>query len=577
MKVLLRLVVLSASLLGLASAEGATWAVVVGIDEYVNPAIPKLRYAVADAKLFAQALKDTLKVAPDHLFLLTSDTVDENSQPRVVNLAYRLGWLKGKVKKDDTLIFYFAGHGITSDGQPYLLTEEADNRSALTLKVSALHGGDVIGSLREAGPANVLVVLDACRNTASSKQEARLDAHMNGGFSHADVGRERSATMFSCSVGERSWEWEQVKHGCYTYYLVEGLRQQAADLQGRITLAALNDFTRREVATLTQKLFSAQSPKMFFGGASATEWVLAQTSPNLAAQSKSADEYVAKLEKLQAQLDREVALRVAAEKRAFAEESRRFELEQRLAVLEKQLGSGFSQPTSSEPHVLAYSSGAVDPKALQSEVARLQNENVALQRRLQELQGNLAKVGLAREVQIQDAQPAGSTLEEALKVRAHLDRQLASLESASTSKLATLPRTAEQAKELDFLTQRQKLQRQATELLVRQDRAAQLAIQEAQLRENLADARIQKLQTRVAELENEVFRVGEQRLSAQQEAQAARRELDEFKSDDESYEHDRFWNADPWRIRGRKHISDKLEIIPKGSEANSFGDQPPPK
>ncbi|MBT9582230.1 caspase family protein [bacterium] len=419
-----------------AQAQPQVWAIVVGIDEYVRPSNPKLRYAVADAKLFSQALQETIKVPKDHIFLMTSDAVDESSQPRFVNVAYRLSFLKGKVKKDDTVIFYFAGHGITLDGEPFLLTEEADNRSALTLKATSLHSGDLIATLQKNESGNVWVMLDACRNSPGDKEEAKLDRTVNLSLSQANVGLLQTATMFSCSVGERAWEWDEKKHGCYSYFLVEGLSREAADSQGAVTMHGLAKYVSDQVPAAARRFGSAQNPTMFYGGPTPDKWVLANVSAvaRAPAGNKEADtsRHVAQMEALQARLDQETALRVAAEQRANLAESQRQELEQSLALLEKQVtgrpgGPGLSP--AAQPSALAYSEGPVEgerSRALQSEVSRLREENEALKKRLGLLESNSAKLGLvSREVALESQPMLQRVWQNASSVQTQAEQELA--------------------------------------------------------------------------------------------------------------------------------------------------------
>lgn len=583
---------LAASLLcGTASAEGKVWAVVVGIDEYVRPSIPKLRYAVADAKLFARAIQDGLKVSPDHLFLMTSDAVDENLQPRLTNLAYRLGWLKDHVKKDDTVIFYFAGHGLTVEGQPFLLTEEADNRSATTLRLSALNGGDLIGLLRQSRSANVWVVLDACRNSPGSKAESQLEAGLTGAFSQADVGLERSATMFACNLGERSWELDEVKHGCYTYYLVDGLRLQAADAVGRVTLQSLFDYAAREVKAATSRRGTPQNPRLFYGGPSSNEWVLAQVKPRPAVAQSNAD-YVAQLELLQARLDRESALRVAAEKRADLEESRRRELEQRVALMEKQLHatSGLS-PSQSTPHSLAYADRGLEnlprEQALAEEIARLKEENRHLQQRLTELQGSLAKLGMvSREVSLLEQEQAIETklqaqagpnleqqLQSCLEVRESQHRRLQILESACGEALARkeLPRPV--ALEADALKAKIELQRSATLTFEQAYKACRLSLQEADARLLEAEARSRRDAQKIAELGQSLARAQEERDEARRRLEEQRQQLEVLKAQiARRFRHSWEEKRDFWNVRGARLLIDVLDVMP--AEAQDFNTPP---
>ena len=400
---------LFASVAPVSAQPPQTYAVVVGIDDYVRPSIPKLRYAVADAKLFAQALQDVARVPAANVVLMTSDTVDENRQPRLVNVAYQLGWLKERLRKEDTLIFYFAGHGVTLAGDPYLLTEEADNRSALTLKVSALHGGSLLASLREIQIGNVWVVLDACRNNPSNKKESSaLDSAVTNTFSNVDIGRMQTATMLSCRVGERSWEWDEKRHGCYTWFLVNGLREQAADASGRVTLESLSRYVRDQVPPVAQQFGAAQNPTMFYGGPGVDRWTLAQVAVRgvaLGGREQQAAEFVARLEQLQARLDQETALRVAAEQRARLAEGQKRELEQRLAIMEQQL-AGKASPNLPDvrPEGLAYNRGlgAAHTQELEAEIGRLRKENESLKQRLTQVEKQIAANGLSsREVRLE--------------------------------------------------------------------------------------------------------------------------------------------------------------------------------
>lgn len=506
-------------LAGTAFAQPQVWAIVVGIDEYVRPSIPKLRYAVADAKLFAQALQDVVKVPRDHIFLMTSDAVDENDQPRFVNVAYRLSSLKGKVKKEDTVIFYFAGHGVTMDGEPFLLTEEADSRSGLTLKASSLHGGDLISTLRKNESGSVWVMLDACRNSPNEKGESKLDPAVSSALSQANVGLSQTATMFSCNVGERAWEWDEKKHGCYSYFLVQGLRSDAADEQGRVTLQRLADYVTREVPNVARRFGSTQTPTMFYGGSTPAQWVLATvsspTSSNTSKKDADTSRYIAQLEAMQAKLDQETARRVAAEQKAKLAEGMRQAAEQKLALLMKQMSGSPAQARVSapaRPDVLAYS--GENSRALQSEIARLIEENQNLKQRLTQLEAQTAKVGMSSRSAILQEQPmldrawkAASELETrsqnelaasqdlkrslelCLQVREALASQATLMQNAYAVSLENRPQSRQTEQEIAVARERAQLAQSLTELYEARQSAALSAIAEAASRLREAEAR----------------------------------------------------------------------------------------
>lgn len=518
-------------LTGRVHAQPQTWAIVVGIDEYVRPSIPKLRYAVADAKLFSQALQDTLRVPRDHIFLMTSDAVDENSQPRFVNVAYRLSYLKGKIKKDDTFIFYFAGHGVTLDGEPFLLTEEADNRSALTLKATSLHAGDLMSTLQKNESGNVWVTLDACRNNPDDpKGEAKLDPAVADSLSRANLGLLHTGTMFSCAVGERAWEWDEKKHGCYSYFLVEGLRREAADGMGRITLPGLDQYLREQVPIVSRRFGAPQNPKIFYGGSTSAQWVLATLALASAENGKKEDQtarYMARLESLQARLDSETALRVQAEQRAKLADSQRLQLEQQLGVLERQVGAR-------SPAVAVAYQGDTGSRALESEINRLRAENESLKKRLTTLEAKVAKVGLAPRSLMLESQPLlqkawmsanqaqdraekGNSLQSCLEVRQALTQKVDVFQTAYAAALAERSLTPALQQEVTALQNSLETRKLLSQIYQARQDAAVSALEEARQRLDEALAREEKYQAIIAGLQQNLAEV-EAKLAKSQAA-----------------------------------------------------------
>lgn len=372
----LLIVVAGLSRPGVSADAPQTWAVVVGIDDYIRNSITDLKYAGSDAKLYAEALKQVAKVPANNIFLFTSDTTDESLQPKLTNIIFRLDWLRKNAKPNDNVIFYFAGHGVTVEGEPFLLTEEADNRSLETLKISALKGADVAKLMSRIPALNSLILLDACRNDPSGgRADAanQLDDKLSRALtfvpdpalraSAPTQTRPSSACLFACSVGERSWEWDDKKHGYFTYYLVEGMRSGAkTDASGVVSLQALVDYIIENVKSSTQRnAAAAQNPMFRYEGPGAATVTLCQRAPsNLAYgnDAKSRDmataKEIAKLDALRAELEATQARERAAQEkiklaeaerrtielRAQDEAARRQLLESRMAQLESQIQSG---------------------------------------------------------------------------------------------------------------------------------------------------------------------------------------------------------------------------------------------
>ncbi|MCZ6676519.1 MAG: caspase family protein, partial [Candidatus Poribacteria bacterium] len=97
--------------------EGKIWALLVGINDYQEGATNDLNYAVRDARLFANLLRN---MTPEHQVWDMTDDSEEELKPTRKNIMRILGELRRAVQPEDTLIFFFSGHGISSDDKHYL-------------------------------------------------------------------------------------------------------------------------------------------------------------------------------------------------------------------------------------------------------------------------------------------------------------------------------------------------------------------------------------------------------------------------------------------------------------------------
>ena len=336
---------LSLLLLGAVSApamasppwEGKRYALVVGIDDYQNPAVTDLKCATSDAKLFKDTLVTKGKFPEENIFLLTSGATGESSEPSLTNIVFRLEWLREVVGPGDTLVFYFAGHGVAMDSETYLLTEEADQRTKNTLVVSSLPGKVLNNLLKETGAQNTLVLLDACRNDPTAGRgdvNNTLNETLARGLvfkpSPPAAGLQRnSATLFACSEGERSWEWSEKNHGFFTYFLAEGLNSGAFDSSGNATLQNLVGYLGKKVnEAALRETNHKQTPMVEYSGPGAEGWVLVHGDPvGVPAPTMAQIEYaelVAQNERAQAkirQLEAEKSLRESQQEVAVAQAS----------------------------------------------------------------------------------------------------------------------------------------------------------------------------------------------------------------------------------------------------------------
>jgi hypothetical protein len=215
------------------------WAVVIGINDY--PRVHHLKYAVNDARAFYDLLVNTNQIQSENVFLMI------NGQASLKQLRSTLGTrLKNKAGKDDMVIIYFAGHGATErdmmspdgDGlEKYLLPYDADPND---LYASALPMREIAHIFHRIRSERLIFIADACYSGASGGRTVSVSgvrANISDAFLARIAGGKGKVIITASSSNEVSVEKDELRHGVFTYYMVEGLRGKAdTDQNGLITV-----------------------------------------------------------------------------------------------------------------------------------------------------------------------------------------------------------------------------------------------------------------------------------------------------------------------------------------------------
>jgi hypothetical protein len=267
--------------------EGRTWAVVVGIDEYLKDVTP-LNCAVNDAESFTRTLTEKAGVSENTVFLLTTKSKSGNRVPDKSNILRWVTYVKTNARPEDTFFFFFSGHGMDMDKETFLLTYEADPQSKETLETSSLKVSDLRKLIMEMPVPRVLLFVDACRNDPRSGKGEK-DNKMTGvqaksliiggrnQMAKNDSGSGFSLTFFSCKVGERSYEWTEQGMGFFTYHLIKGMNGAASNDNGNVTLGSIRGYIAKSVPQALQKERGSLLQNPWVKGdesADADEWIL---------------------------------------------------------------------------------------------------------------------------------------------------------------------------------------------------------------------------------------------------------------------------------------------------------------
>ena len=236
--------------------QGKMWAVLIGISRY--KAISSLMFADRDALAFGEYLRTQLGLPADQITLLT------NQEATLQALKHTLGTdLKQKAGLHDTVLIYFAGHGVSEaeatnqdgDGlEKYLVPYDA---SPDDLYATALPMRDIDTIFQRLAAERVIFLADTCFSGAAGGRTLRSSSGSYRAQIAEDfwmrLAKTKGRVILSASrANEVSLERDDLGHGVFTYYVLKGLRGEADfDRDGVITVDELYTYIATRIPAAT--------------------------------------------------------------------------------------------------------------------------------------------------------------------------------------------------------------------------------------------------------------------------------------------------------------------------------------
>ena len=228
-------------------------ALIVANSQYEDPILRQLVAPAQDAEALAQVLRNpaisgfevqTILNAPRH------------------KLEEEIEAFFGDCDRDDLLLLYFSGHGVTDEDG--LLYYAACNTNLKRLRSTAVAASFVNDSMTRCRSRRQVLLLDCCHSGAFARTKAApaVNAGQHFGGRTPEEGRGRFVLTASDAY-QYSFEGDAVEgqavYSVFTQALVQGLRTGEADLDGDglITLDELYQYVYRCVSDQTPR----QSPR----------------------------------------------------------------------------------------------------------------------------------------------------------------------------------------------------------------------------------------------------------------------------------------------------------------------------
>jgi WD40 repeat protein len=244
----------------------------VGINTYKNGAY-NLNYAQPDAKSFVDQVASNY----DKIFKTVNRVEIYNEDATKENIIKGFNSISAKARPEDVFVFFYAGHGSLDEEH-----KDADGDSPFyfvptdvtkiygdpeQLQKKGLSANELRTYLTQIRSTKQVVLMDACHSGGALKS---MNVRAAASDEKAIVQLARSSgvvTIASSGSKQFATEFEVLKHGVFTYVLLEALNGKADNGDGKVTVNEIKLYMEERVPELTKQYGgTAQYPTGYITG-----------------------------------------------------------------------------------------------------------------------------------------------------------------------------------------------------------------------------------------------------------------------------------------------------------------------
>lgn len=227
-------------------------ALLIGVSEYL-PGLNSLPAAEKDIREMQRVL--------EHHDIGGFDNVQSLINPSSHNMRIAIETLFSTCTRDDLVLLYFSGHGITDDNNKFYFASCDTQKNAHGLiRSTAVSAGAVHDFMEDSRSKRKVVILDCCYSGAFAKGMTAKNL-MDVVDIQKQLGGEGRAVLTSSTSTQYSFEQKGSDLSVYTHYLIEGLETGAADCDedGAISAEDLHTYAKQKV----QESSVAMKPELY--------------------------------------------------------------------------------------------------------------------------------------------------------------------------------------------------------------------------------------------------------------------------------------------------------------------------
>jgi WD40 repeat protein len=244
---------ISDNTIALTSGKSRLWAILVGVNAYQDDQIPVLRYSAADCRALAEVLAAATRQFPKKQIIAHHDSGAQLPVRAAVSASF--AQVIEQAKPQDTVLFYFSGHGLIEPESKRAVLCLSDTQTDRLLD-TGLQMHELLHWLDQCESRQQLVWLDACHSgelMIPGSRNVVFDTAIETTTTILRLLRQQAIqnkglyALLSCDQGQRSWEFPELGHGLFTYYLIQGLAGEAADEAGIISADGLYQYLYKQI------------------------------------------------------------------------------------------------------------------------------------------------------------------------------------------------------------------------------------------------------------------------------------------------------------------------------------------
>jgi WD40 repeat protein len=239
----------------------------VGINKYQNASY-NLNYAQPDA----QAFIDKIQVTGKNIFKSINpiEIYDADATKDHITAAFKS--IMVRAKPEDVFLFYYAGHGTLDEenNEEYYLVPTDITKlygDPTQLKSKGISATELKGYLTQVKAQKQIILMDACHSGGALKTMT-VRAAATDEKAIVQLARSSGVVMIASSGTKQfATEFDQLKHGVFTYTLLEALDGKADNGDKKITVNELKLYMEERVPELTKQYGGqAQYPTGYITG-----------------------------------------------------------------------------------------------------------------------------------------------------------------------------------------------------------------------------------------------------------------------------------------------------------------------